>query len=311
MHKKTIGAWVLAILIVLALSLVAAPDAAAEGFAVKNFHYFRPAADGSGILFTHGSESLSWLGMHYGGYIDDSIDPLQVNFDNGDEERLVENQVAVNALYSIGLTRFANLGVAVPVVAYRTINSEFDDEDIPTTLVEDLRFEAKGILFDRRRRCYGLALNLTGTVPVDARDNSFATDGEFGLTARLIADLGRTWWTVALNSGYVYNPGADSGELKMETGDELLTSLGATFRLRQYGSILVDTAFRSPLDGLFTNENTSYGEAAVAYRYFLGNFTPVALTVGGAAGLIDGAGSPLARVFIGVTVYENRLKRGR
>ena len=171
--------------------------------------------------------------------------------------------------------------------------------------------DVKGILFDRRRRCFGLALNLTGTSPVDWRDNTFVTDGGMSLTTRLIADLGREWWTVALNGGYRLSRGPDAGMLNMEVGDEALFSLGAIFRLRQYGQILLDTSFRTPINEFFTEDGTNYGEVLAGYRYFFGTYSTLALTVGGGTGLLGGAGSPTGRFFLGITVYEHRLEKGR
>ena len=301
---------VLVIGIFLAVSIHPAPSDA-ESLLEKNFHYFQPPADGSGMVLTYGSEALTWLGMHYGLYADGAVDHLTVILDNDEEEPLIENQLGMNLMYAIGITRFVNVGLALPVVAYRTFNEDFEPEGADEMALEDLRVDVKGILFDRRRRCLGLALNLTGVVPLDRSENTFLSDNGFGVTPRLIADLGREWWTVALNVGYRYNTESESDVLDMEVLNELLVNLGATFRLGDYGQVLLDSAFRTPATKFFSDSSGNYGELMAAYRYFLGTYSHVALTAGAGMGILNGAGTPTTRVFLGVTVYEHHLERGR
>lgn len=301
----------------LLICLIAVPaTAGAKSVLDKNLHYFQPPADGSGIILTYGSEALTWLGMHYGGYLDGTYDHLTVKITGGDKERLVGEQLNANLLYAIGITRYLNLGVAVPGILYRTVNDDFNLEDPPAYAFEDLRVDLKGIILDRRRRCLGLALNVTGSIPVDRRENTFATDNGFGIEPRLILDLGRQWWTAAFNGGYRYNVESKSDFVEMEVLNEVLLNLGAVFRLGQYGQygqIMADTAWRMTrtiITEFEWREESNYGEAMVAYRYFLGDYSRVALTAGAGVGVLNGAGSPAVRGFIGVTVYEHHLELG-
>lgn len=308
----------IALAIVLAFTLVPAA-AFGEALLNKNVHYFQPPADGSGLIMTYGSEALTWWGMHYGVVLDDSFQHLTINFSDDREEDLVANQFAANVLFAVGITRYLNIGVAFPFAVHRVFNEDDDlkdeiPDDLKSFAVEDFRVDLKGIILDRRRRCLGVAINLTGTIPVQPEDNTFVSDIGFGVTPRLILDLGREWWTVAFNVAYRHNTESDSQVLDNKVRNELLLGGGATFRLGQYGqygNIILDTSLRTPLTDFFSDPNANYGEVFGGYRYFVGHYSTVAITFGASVGIMDGVGTPTARGFLGVTVYEHHMERGR
>ena len=281
--------------------------AGAESLLNKNFHYFQPPADGSGLVLTYGSESLRWLGMHYGVYLDESIDHLTIVLTDGDEESLIRNELGANLLYAIGISRFVNVGFAFPFVIYREFNEDYRPADAHQTSLSDLRVDAKGILWDRRRHCLGLAANLTMTVPLDRGDNTFLSDDGLGFVPRIIVDLGRQEWTAAFNLGYRFGPDSKSALLDNEVDDEILLNTGGAYRFLRSHQAMLEAQFRTSATRFFAEEAANYGEIMAAYRYQLGSYSYWALTAGAAVGVLNGAGTPTVRFFLGVTSYENRL----
>ena len=290
-----------------ALAALPASAGAAESLLAKNFHFFQPPSDGSGILLTYGSDSLSMLGMHYGAYADGTIDHLTVILTNGERKSLIGSQYGVNLVYALGITRYLNVGLAIPFAAYRTFNSEFRPSGSHPSSIEDMRIEAKGILFDRRRRCFGLAAVATVTIPLTSAKNTFLSDETVGFVPRLVFDLGRQWWTVAVNVGYRLGRQTTSPVLDMKVKNELLLSGGVTFRPAPFHELKLDAQFRTPPTPFFGDPNFNYGEAMFAYKYTFGDYSYWGITVGAGMGVLHGAGTPVARFFLGVTANENRL----
>jgi hypothetical protein len=225
------------------------------------------------------------------------------------KESLIGNQVGVNLLYAIGLSRYLNLGLAFPFVAYRTLNEDRPDltDDTRATSLEDLRIEAKGIILDRKRRCIGLAAVLTATIPLSGTDNSYLSDETVGVVPRLVFDIGRPWWTVAFNAGYRFGRETQSPVLDMEVRNELLFNLGATFRFARVHELMLDSQFRTPLNPFFGDDLFNYGELLAAYRIAFGSYSSWGITLGGGMGVLHGAGTPTARLFLGITANENRF----
>ena len=298
------------VLALIAAVTIGAQGAAAESLLKKNFHYFQPPADGSGVIFTHGSEALNWVGIHYGVWSDWSFEHLTVILDNDEEENLIEHQVGASALFSIGVSRFVNIGLAIPFVPYREFNSEYKPTETQKTEIEDPRLEVKGILFDRRRHCIGLALAATASYPYTMKENTFLSDEGFSITPRLIFDIGRRWWTVALNGAYRHGPASDSPYLDNDVRDEVLINGGVKFRPAYSHELMVDVQTRSPISKFYSDPEANYGEAVVAYRYLWGSYSTYALTIGGGGGFLDGVGTPTVRVFIGFTSFEHRAEPG-
>jgi len=314
-------------LTVLMAGIVFVPCSSGAGDFDKNVHYFQPPADGSGIVLTYGSEPLNWLGIHYGLYVDEAVGHLIYRIPDTDEEIIIfRNQTGLNALLAVGVSRFFNIGMVFPYVPYREFNSEFEDfynkyyseegeggdigplKGFEETSMEDLRFDVKGILFNRRDSCLGIAANLAITVPVGLEENSFLSDGGPTFAPRLILDLGRHWWSVAFNAAYkIYGKEQESDFLDMVVKDEIIFGFGGKFRFLSFNELMVDTIFRTHAEDFFSDPNEDYGEFMGAYRFIYGSYSLVAFTVGAGMGIMEGAGTPSSRVFIGLTSYEYRL----
>src|SRR5208283_3684939 len=79
--------------LVVAILCFAAPLAAhAEDIFQKNLHYFYPTTDGSGILWTYGSEPLEMGHMYYGAFVDDAVQPVNTLDQQKNLRPLVANQ---------------------------------------------------------------------------------------------------------------------------------------------------------------------------------------------------------------------------
>ncbi len=315
----------------LAAGLVLMPSLSGAVDFDKNVHYFQPPSDGSGILLTYGSEPLNWLGIHYGLYADEAIGHLVYRIPDTDEEKIIfKNQTGLNALVAVGITRFLNIGMGIPFVPYREFNQEFEDfyqeyrkeklgeledpnpdrfkETSKSTSPEDLRVDVKGIMFNRRTHCVGLALNLGITIPVGLGQNSFLSDRNTTVAPRLIVDVGRHRWSAAFNVAYkIYGKERESDFLDMRVKDEIIFGAGGKFRFLHSNELMLDSVFRTHASDFFGDANEDYGEILGAYRYIFGNYSLVAFTVGFGMGIMEGAGTPSSRYFIGITSYEYHL----
>jgi len=307
-RAKNLSIFVLSISFLLVLPLLSYAD----GIYDKNLHYFQPPPDGSGIILTYGSEPLNWLGIHYGLVADEAQVHVTYVPPHGEKEIFVQNQVGANALLGVGITRFFNVGVALPFVVWREFNDKYIDKyhitNAKESAIEDMRIDVKGILLNRRANCLGVAAAVTTTVPLDALENNFLSDMQPTVTPRLIVDFGRRRWNVAFNAGYKhYSKESTSPIIKMEIKDEVLLSFGGKLRISQMNELMGDALFRTQAASFFTDPNYNYGEFIGAYRRLFGSYSLFALTIGAGGGVMDGVGTPSVRVFIGLTSYEYRL----
>lgn len=303
----------------------------------KNLHNFQPPPDGSGIILTYGSEPLKWLGLHYGLVTDYSRGHVTFVMTDGSEDAIIKNQVATELLFGVGITKFFNVGVAVPYIVWRDYNNTYDIEvpvpenqqggtngqqaetetrkykleELKSNIFEDLRVDAKGIILNRRERCIGVAINVTATIPVEPVENNFSSDMNPTVTPRLIVDVGKRRWNAALNAGYKFytsKPDPDESDLGMEVKDEVVFGLGGKLRITYKNEVMVDSILKTYVEDFFTEDKYNYGEVIAAYRRLFGNYSFFALTIGGGMGIAEGAGTPAARAFIGLTSYESRLE---
>ncbi|MBZ0272265.1 hypothetical protein K8I61_09515 [bacterium] len=332
----------------LAMILATARAAGAEGLLDKNLHLFQPTVDGSGLITTYGSEPLGHFRMFYGLYGDVAADILDYEAPPDSEEAtLIENQAGVNLVWAIGLSKYVNVGLAFPFTPFRTFDEEYDTEVYPHPLIdefeeddpdrpegvkigedtdsfafEDIRLDLKFILIDRLERCLGVGLVTTFGYPVlnNPRDDQYTSDGGLTVAPRLVADLGREWWTVVFNGGYKYFAEKDRARLPglseevahpnsgdFRTDDELMGGLGVKFRFAWGQELMLDSAVRTFASDPFGDSREDYAEVMGAYRKFFRGFNFTALTIGGGVGLTDGIGTPAGRLFIGITREENRL----
>jgi hypothetical protein len=298
-------------LLLAVLCFAASSPARAEDILQKNIHYFWPTTDGSGVLWTYGSEPLEMAHMYYGGYVDDAFQPVNVLNQNKNLHPLIAQQFGVQALFSVGLLNFVDLGVAVPFVAYRELENTAKYPGIPVATWEDLRVEAKWTILNRRQDCLGIGFVTRLDVPPAYRENNFSTDRGLALEPVFIFDLGRDWWTLAANVGYKYYTAREqSPQFGLRLGDELTLNAGMAFRFAGTHQILVDTATRTQVQKPFGTPDLDYSEVVLAYRKYWRNLNFTALTVGGGVGLLSGVGDPKMRFFIGITRDERRVGAG-
>jgi hypothetical protein len=261
--------------------------------------------------------------------------------DNLTSANLIKNQIAVNAVWGIGFWETFNVGLAVPFVVSRSFDDMFTDpypspkqnthkagiegdnigEDTKKAALEDIRLDIKVIAFNRLARCIGTGVVTTVGFPLAYQENQFVSDAGVTVAPRWFFDIGRERWTAAINVGYKYYSEKSTATLPglvQEYGhhhsddyrvrDELLFNLGAKFRFSYGSEFVIDSAARTFADNPLGDKREDYMEIMGAYRkYFRGlNFT--ALTFGGGVGLNkDAVGSPMGRVFIGITRDEKRL----
>lgn len=298
-------------LVVFFFVLLTAAPLHAEVLLDKNVQYFQPTVDGSGVLWSYGSEPLGMFRMHYGLWADDAID--NVDYIDPDDElyRVVENQLSGTAVYSVGFFHFLNFGFAFPFIAYRQFNEDVDFLDIESGALGDLRFDLKWTILNRQQKCLGLALLGRVTTPMVYQENSFASDRYPTLSPILIFDIGRRWWTFTTNIGYKYYTAVgDEGLFELETGDELKLNLGLLFRITRTQQIMLDSQTTTLVRSPYGEPDLDYAEALLAYRKYWQRLNFTAVTAGVGVGLLSGVGTPKIRFFVGVTRDERRLSPG-
>jgi hypothetical protein len=326
------------LLVVATVICIAAAPVWAEGILDKNTHMFAPTVDNSGAIVTYGSEPLGMLKMAYGVYVDTAMMPVRAEIppsycegyeepdpDNNtykpgvepevpvvpcDEEvNLIEQQTGATLYWSIGLLDHFNLGFAAPMIAYRSFDADYDNEDSKESIIlEDIRFDVKALLLNRRRHFIGLGLVNTVTLALYEEDN-FASDRGTTVAPRLLFDMGRDWWSVAMNAGYKYyaNPNETVLYEDYTIGDEIVLNLGANFRFEYDQELVLDSAVKTLAEEAFSNADGDYIEVMAAYRKYWHRLNYNCLTLGAGVGVTEGVGTPLARLFVGFGRSENRL----
>ncbi len=268
-----------------------------------NVDTFRPAPGVDGVFnltFPKVKRKLYW---NAGGVVNFGYKPVKrtVTLPGGVDsvtDYPIDSRVHADFSFSIGLLKWLETGVVIPVIIYQ--NSDSIDYDVNAAGMGDPRLIGKARFMHGKVWDLGASLELTLPLGYYA----FGSDGFFGYKAPSVlpsflasARTGRVIW--GLNTGILFRPIIDSEAYHQSFS--ATWSIGAAIDVRdfeEFGGLRI---------GIENNGQIAFGisdlsqlpleiMAAVKYR----TNVDVVLTGGAGVGLTDALGSPLFRVMAGV-----------
>ena len=182
----------------LALALGLATTSAAAQDARFDVQLFRPSGAPQDLVMVGQSRPLSHLSASGGFFLNFSVDPLVlVNKEGGSSNKvlsIVGNRLQLDAIASVGLLDWAEVGVDMPLVlaqAGDNLEAIGTEGPIQGYVLGDLRLTGKVAIPGLRRRAedsgLGAALTLGLSLPT-GEQAAFASDGAFTYTPGLVVD---------------------------------------------------------------------------------------------------------------------------
>ena len=310
---------------VIVLIALTTGQAFAQEVVLKNISYYKPPADGSGLFTAWGSESIGHLGFYFGAHADYASQPLEWTDPEDATHILIYDQIGTQLALGFGIFSVINVSGSVFLAPLRTFNEEYNgkqpyidrdtgeiefrqlDEKWEKNAMGDARFQAKYIFRNRRYDNWGLAAIIELGLPT-GDETQFVSDEQFTVSPRAVFDIGNTWWTYVLNIAYKYYPDPlQAGLFDIEGGNELIINTGATFRFFWGLEAIAEFQTSTLMEQFYNNSNIDYGEGMLGFRSTWGVNNPVRLTLGSGFGILDGVGTPIYRLFMGVDVFVRAL----
>lgn len=271
---------------------------------------YDPAIDGGNYLTVYGSRNLkAWQGT-LGFEFDYANRPLEFRATGGANGRqsVLDHTYIVNLFGALGFTDWFEAGINIPLVAY---NRFFTDNVAASPDhgggMGDILMLAKFRILDIEEHKVGFAVATTLSLPtgdiVRYNGNGHIMGGlKLIFDARLHERL-----ELALNIGGVMRDDVTrnftfaGGAVSSVRVDDLFTyGLGANIKFGKNWEGIVETQGSTVIRNFFSNTNTTSLEAGGAVRYYFGQ-SGFSVDVGGAAGLIEGIGTPRFRANVGLT----------
>lgn len=295
-----------AIALALGLGLATAGPASAQD-ARFDVQAFRPLAAPQDLVVVGQSRPLSHLSVSGGAFLNFSLNPLVLVASGTHSKALsvVGNRLQLNAMASVGILDWAELGVDMPLVlAQGSDNLEAIGTEgyIQSFVPGDLRFTGKLAIPGLRRapEASGLGASLTfGMGLPTGVQEAFASDGAVTWTPGLVADYRfDSGILLSLNTGLWLRP--ERQFAGVQWGNSATFGLGAEVPiLRSRGITAVGTFSGStPLDKLPTQLQQIPAEVLLGLRWY--SSTGLTFTVGGGGGCGCSLTSPTLRVFSSV-----------
>lgn len=265
---------------------------------------FRPLAAPQDLVIIGQSRPLAHLSLSGGAFLNFALDPLVLVAAGTHSKALsvVGNRLQLNAMASVGLLDWAELGVDMPVVlAQGSDNLEAigTEGSIQSFVPGDLRLTAKVALPGLRRASEasgpGASLTFGLGLPTGVQE-AFASDGAVTWTPGLVADYRfDSGILLSLNAGFWLRPQHQfSGVL---WGNAATFGLGTEVPvLRSRGITAVGTLSGStPLDKLPTQLRQIPAEFLLGLRWY--SSTGLTFTIGGGGGCGCSLTAPTLRLF--------------
>ncbi|MEZ4394043.1 MAG: OmpA family protein [Polyangiales bacterium] len=220
--------------------------------------------------------------------------------------RPVAHLATLNIMPSVTFGRRFQLSLDIPVTladgdaidpaTFRPVGGASNPQSRTSAALGDPRVELKVRLAGLGMRGVAFAVSLWGNIPTGqftGGDQRFIADGQFSGGARAILDLRYGRFSAAINAGAVLRP-ESAQVLSTSVGSRMLWGAGLGYDLTPRFGLIAEffgsTDFSSALQS-----NAVEGDLAARYR--AGDW---AVTLGGGAGLVRGAGAPAARAFAGM-----------
>ncbi|MBU0507000.1 MAG: OmpA family protein [bacterium] len=303
MMKRILGVLVLVGLLLVSFT---AQSAYVSRFDAVNFD---PVVDGGDYFSVYGSQSLkAWQG-NTGIIFDYAYRPLEFRSTGGTSTRqsVLDHSFIMNTYGAIGLVDWLTVGVNLPSAYNIYYTDDVNAADDSGMSMGDMTVMAKFRAVDIDKYKVGLSFMPFVTLPtgdvVRYMGNGHVTGG-----LKILFDVAfHKRFSMALNAGYlmrddvtrVYNF-ANLGTATIRIDDEITYGIAANFKASRYFQLIAEAqGYTQALRDIFGTSNTTALEAGAGMRYFIGD-SGFALSLGGAAGLIEGVGTPLFRGFFGV-----------
>ncbi|WP_163991995.1 outer membrane exchange protein TraB [Pyxidicoccus caerfyrddinensis] len=292
-------------LLLLALGLSTA--ATAQPDTRFNVQIFRPSGAPQDLVVVTQSRPLSHLSVAGGPYFSYSLNPLTLVPEGGDLGKisLVGNRLQLDAMASVGLFDWAEVGVDMPLIlAQGGQNLEVigTEGSVESFVLGDLRLTGKVAIPGLRRpaegKGFGAALTLNVSFPTGAQD-AFAGDGELTWAPGVVLDYRfGNGILLALNGGFWKRPdhvfnGASVGDMMpfgVGTEVPLLRGSGITAVGMVHGAV--------GLEKLPDEPRQVPAELLLGLRWY--SSTGLTFTFGGGAGCGCSLASPTLSLFTSI-----------
>ena len=280
-----------------------AQDEAATSFQVEHFEPL--PSQGKNILNTGTSDVLGHLQPSAGVLMHFVKAPLVFVTDDDQTTRLIDTQLKVEAMGSIGLFDVAELGFALPLVVAQSgdpLDVLGRSESISGFALADMRVVPKVRLPVDRDELGGFGLSLLAPIYLPIGDTgSFNSDGNVRVEPRLVADWAhKSGFKVAGNLGYQVRQEATARNVV--TNDNMRYSLAleapvGVKDLTVIASLFGTTPIQAEPNGDLENR-ANPRELLAGLQYKL-PYDLVA-SAGAGTGLSAGVGSPSVRAFASI-----------
>ncbi len=282
-------------------SVANAQDFGGDATPDLNVQRFVPVTGPYGIFTTESAQSASHLQVSGGLLLNFAKDPLVFEEADGDIVPIVEDQLAADVLFALGLFDVLEIDLALPVYFVNSANLGSGNA-IDGATVGDLRARLKYSLLNPSDSPVGFGLTLGTTLPTGDAE-AFTSSGNLGVQPGIVVDTKAGPVLLALNLGA--NIQGERGFGNLNVSNELLYNAGAEV------GVIPDTLFlgaevngSTAMDDFFADEKSPL-EALLGLKLR----TPVGINfvLGGGGGLVAGYGAPAYRVFGGINYanYDN------
>ncbi|MCS6916044.1 MAG: OmpA family protein [Myxococcota bacterium] len=267
-------------------------SASAVGIVAERFH---PAATSGGYLVSERPETAGpwrWGGGLLASYAHSPLHLVVGPF----SQPLLHHLVSAEAMASLGLGRFAEVGLSLPVSLYQ------DGPNLAAPMaVGDVKLHCKGRLWTSMH----LGLGLLGTLGLPSGDTaSYASTGQVSFAPRFLLEGRWRWLRAGLNVGVLLRQPGQAGDRTVS--HELIWSASIGLRPHHRVEVLGDLFGSTELAAPWQDRGRSPTEAVAGVALHLG---PFVLQVGGGTGIVNGYGAPAGRAFVSLRYQQLALSR--
>ncbi len=307
------------LLIVLAIGLAAV--APRTGWALDQLNVdeqrFNPSPHAYDFINVMSSRVQDTLDYNVGLILNWSANTMIFEDVTGKKDRLLTGRLTGDLLVSMSFLNYLSFGIGFPLHFANIAGSTDTGFGGTTGAIErgniegftwgDLRLSPKVRILDATKSKVGVALAMDITAPT-GRSSALATEDGVTVFPRVIVDVNIKGYRAALNIGYKWRDKRELRWLTTEPEFYMAAAVGVPIiehNLEALGELEVMTAQGQ----FFQSSNTDYLEGRLALRYV----TDYGLGVlaGAGAGMLSSWGSPLYRVFAGVTYAPRIIWRDR
>jgi len=272
-------------------------DALAQEY---NAQTFTPAAGPNAAYSVEYGRTLEHLQLTGGALLHYASRTVVEEFADGSQDAIVDQQLAVHALGAIGLTKWAEFVVGIPVSLVNVV--VWNGEVREGVTLGDISLRPKFSFINDSDSPVGLALLVDVTLPTGAADR-FIGAGSVTATPRLAFDVKLADWQFAANAGALIQT---SREIRgTDFGSQLIWGASAEYSFLE-GILL----FGGELTGR-TDFNDLFGKQVTPVEGLAGaklvSSAGVVVTAAAGAGIASGIGSPEFRALLGVGYAPREL----